>query len=79
MSNIVLTYDRSNVSVEQEHLVEDLKAQAMQRAEWAYKDCMLAFQVVGVMPTKSQRDEILQDLAVSKLKSLLYKNNIRFS
>jgi len=72
--------DGSNltITVIDEAILEGLQREALQRAEWAYSDCLVAFETLGVMPTKAQKQEILVDLAMKKLKGLLYKNNIRF-
>lgn len=68
-----------NLDLTTEDLIEQLKVTAYERATWAYRDVMIGFEEVGVMPTKQQKEAIIKELAKSKLMALLRKNNISWS
>lgn len=68
-----------NVEIDDGALLNQLKAQAYERATWAYRDVMIGFEEVGIMPTKQQKENIMQELAKTKLLSLFRQNNISWS
>ena len=70
---------RMTVEITDETLLNQLKAQAYERATWSYRDVMIGFEEVGIMPTKQQKENIMQELAKTKLISLFRQNNISWS
>ena len=68
-------YSQPQTQVRQapDQLLEDIRVQAINRAEWSWKDIMVAFNEIGYDPSQNEKDRIMNQLITKKATAMLRK------